>query len=176
MTTKAYVGGVGLYLRWCQRTGRDWREAAADMGLFMTWLKYTPADGGRVLPGPGAKPIRGESRIKRVLVGVRGFLSFAVLNEAPQWVLGAIYELADSRDLPVEAQSEDGGLFYRMRARHGLKEPETAVDRATDTRLSPCWVRELVEMDPGSLQGVRVLKRRGRRVLELILRVLKNTT
>jgi hypothetical protein len=71
-----------------------------------------------------------------VLVAVRGFLSFAVVNkEAPQWVLGAIYELADTRDLPLEAQSEDGGLFYRMRARHHLQEPETAVDRASDKEI-----------------------------------------
>jgi len=53
--------------------------------------------------------VRSDSRINRVLVAVRGFLSFAVVNkEAPQWVLGVIYELADSRDLPLEAQSEDG--------------------------------------------------------------------
>ncbi|HUU97194.1 MAG TPA: site-specific integrase [Phycisphaerae bacterium] len=135
-TTKAYAGGVALFFRWCQRTGRDWTTAAADMGLFMTWLKYTPADGGWVVPGPGVKPVRGDGRINRVLVAVRGFLSFAVVNkEAPQWVLGQIYELADSRDLPLEAQGEDGGLFYRMRARHHLQEAETAVDRASDEEI-----------------------------------------
>ena len=69
------------------------------MGLFMVWLKYTPVGDRPVVPGPGAKPARGDGRINRVLVAVRGFLSFAVVNkEAPQWVLGAIYELADSRD------------------------------------------------------------------------------
>lgn len=136
LTTKAYAGGVALYLRWCTRTGRDWQTAASDMGLFMTWLKYTPADGDRVVPGPGAMAVRSDGRINRVLVAVRAFLSFAVVNkEAPQWVLGALYELADSRDLPMEAQSEGGGLFYRMRARHGLREPETAVDRATDEEI-----------------------------------------
>ncbi|TCO55629.1 site-specific recombinase XerD [Actinocrispum wychmicini] len=135
-TTKAYAGGIALFLRWCVRTGRDWTTAAADMGLFMIWLKYTPVDGGQVVPGPGSKPVRGDGRINRVLVAVRGFLSFAVVNkEAPQWVLGAIYELADTRDLPLEAQSEDGGLFYRMRARHHLQEPETAVDRASDEEI-----------------------------------------
>jgi integrase len=50
-------------------------------------------------------------------------------------VLGAIYELADSRDLPLEAQSEDGGLFYRMRAKHHVQEPNTAVDRASDEEI-----------------------------------------
>jgi hypothetical protein len=110
---------VGLFFSWCVRTGRDWTTAAADMGLFMVWLKYTPVGDRPVVPGPGAKPARGDGRIIRVLVAVRGFLSFAVVNkEAPQWVLGAIYELADSSDLPLDAQSEDGGLFYGMRAKH----------------------------------------------------------
>jgi integrase/recombinase XerD len=135
-TTKAYAGGIVLFLRWCLSTGRDWTTAAADMGLFMTWLKYTPADAGQVVPGPGAKPARSEGRINRVLVAVRGFLSFAVVNkEAPQWVLGVIYELADTRDLPMEAQGEDGGLFYRMRVRHHVQEPESAVDRASDEEI-----------------------------------------
>jgi site-specific recombinase XerD len=135
-TTRAYAGGVALFFRWCVRTGRDWTTAAADMGLFMVWLKYTPVGDRPVVPGPGAKPARGDGRINRVLVAVRGFLSFAVVNkEAPQWVLGAIYELADSRDLPLEAQSEDGGLFYRMRAKHHVQEPKTAVDRAGDEEI-----------------------------------------
>ncbi|WP_312880218.1 tyrosine-type recombinase/integrase [Actinokineospora xionganensis] len=135
-TSKAYANGVALFFRWCQRTGRDWRTAATDMGLFMVWLKYVPAGDGPVVTGPGAKPVRSDGRINRVLVAVRRFLSFAVVNkEAPQWVLGQIYELADSRDLPLEAQSEDGGLFYRMRARHHLREPETPVDRASDDEI-----------------------------------------
>src|SRR3982074_39210 len=93
--------------------------AALAMGLFMTWLTYTPANGGQVVLGPGAKPVRGEVRINGVLVAVRMFLSFAVVNkEAPSWVLGMIYGLADNRDLPLEAQSEDGGLLHRLIARH----------------------------------------------------------
>lgn len=135
-TTKAYAGGIALFLRWCELTGRDWTTAAAELGLFMTWLKYTPTGEGRVVFGPGVTPARSAGRINRVLVATRGFLSFAVTHEkAPQWVLGAIYELADNRDLPLEAQGEDGALFYRMRARHGLKEPETAVDRASDEEI-----------------------------------------
>jgi integrase/recombinase XerD len=135
-TTKSYAGGVALFLRWCLRTGRDWTTAAADVGLFMTWLKYTPTGDGQVMPGPGARPARGAGRINRVLVAVRGFLSFAVVHkEAPQWVLGQIYELADTRDLPLEAQGEDGGLSYRLRARHRLSEPEAAVDRASDEEI-----------------------------------------
>lgn len=107
------------------------------MGLFVTWLKYTPANGGQVVLGPGAKPVRGEVRINRVLVAVRMFLSFAVVNkEAPSWVLGMIYGLADNRDLPLEAQSEDGGLFHRLRARHRVQELDSSVDRASVDRAS----------------------------------------
>lgn len=140
LTTKSYAGGVALYLRWCQSTHREWTAAGRDLGLFMVWLKYTPAprpDGAPVVqPGPGAKPVRGEWRINRVLVAVRGLLSYAVsVGEAPRSVLGQIYELADSRDLPAEAQGEDGGLFYRLRPVHSLREPETRVDRAGDTEL-----------------------------------------
>lgn len=135
-TTKAYAGGVALFLRWCNRTGRDWRAAGVDLGLFITWLKYSSADGGAVVPGPGARPARSERRINVVLVAVRAFLAFAVVGrDVPPYVLGQIYDLADSRDLPVQAQSEYGGLFYRMRARHRLSEPETAVNRASDEEI-----------------------------------------
>ncbi|MGW0664556.1 tyrosine-type recombinase/integrase [Streptodolium elevatio] len=137
-TTKAYAGAVVLYLRWCRCTGRDWRVAAADMGLFMVWLKYVPAEAEdrRVVHGPGTQPVRVERRINKVLTAVRGFLAFAVArDEAPPWVLGQIYDLADSRDLPLEAQGEDARLVYRLRAQHRLHEPETVVDRATDEEV-----------------------------------------
>lgn len=79
LTTKAYAGGVALYLRWCGATGRSWQGAGRDLGLFMVWLKYTtaPRDGVMpvVRPGPGAAPVRCERRINRVLVAVRGLLS-----------------------------------------------------------------------------------------------------
>ncbi|WP_371666792.1 site-specific integrase [Streptomyces sp. NBC_00289] len=140
LTTKSYAGGVALYLRWCRLTRREWTAAGRDLGLFMVWLKYTPAPRPErvpvVQPGPGAKPVRSEGRINRVLVAVRGLLSYAVsVGEAPRSVLGQIYELSDSRDLPAEAQGEDGGLFYRLRPVHAVREPETRVDRAEDTEL-----------------------------------------
>ncbi|MFJ8142940.1 tyrosine-type recombinase/integrase [Streptomyces sp. NPDC096013] len=145
LTTKAYAGGVALYLRWCRSTRREWTTGGRDLGLFMVWLKYTPAprDGmeSMVQPGPGAAPVRGERRINRVLVAVRGLLSYAVsVREAPRSVLGQIYELADSRDLPAEAQGEDGGLFYRLRPVHSLREPETQVDRAADAELVAMFI------------------------------------
>jgi site-specific recombinase XerD len=43
-----------------------------------------------------------------------------------------LYEVADDRDLPGVARPEDGGTGWRMRARHRLHEPDTAVDRASD--------------------------------------------
>ncbi|MGH3982999.1 MAG: hypothetical protein ACRDST_10040 [Pseudonocardiaceae bacterium] len=127
-TTKAYAGAVALFLRWCQRTGRDWRIAAADLGLFIVWLKYTPGDGGDdagVVRGPGTVPVRGERRINQVLTAVRGFLAFAVArDEAPRWVLGQLYQLADSRDLPAEAQGRG--------APTGLSVSSRSVDRVAD--------------------------------------------
>ena len=50
-TTEKYASGIAQFLRWCAATGRDWREAAADFGLFMIWLKSTPAGGGAPLRG-----------------------------------------------------------------------------------------------------------------------------
>src|SRR5206468_828020 len=107
--------------------------------------KYTPACADGVVPvvqaGPGTQPVRGERRINRVLVAVRGLLSYAVsVSEAPGGVLGQIYELADSRDLPAQAQGEDNSLFYRLRPVHRLKEPEAKVDRAADTELVAMFV------------------------------------
>jgi len=136
-TTRAYAGGIALFLRWCAATGRDWREAADSIGLFMTWLKYTPAGGGTVALGPGARPARGERRVNRVLVATRGFLMFAVSGgEAPQWVTSQLFEVADTRSLPPEARGEGTALRYRMRARHQVKEPDTAVDRAGDEEIA----------------------------------------
>ena len=136
LTTKKYADGIALFLRWCTATGRDWREAAADIGLFMTWLKYVPAGGGTVMQGPGAEPVRGEAQVNRVLVATRGLLVFAVRRgEAPQWVIPALFDVADSRDLPLEAQGESTALRLRLRARHRLQEPDRPVDRASDEEI-----------------------------------------
>lgn len=135
-TTKAYAESVALFLRWCDQTGREWRSAAMDIGLFIVWLKYTRADGGRVVLGPGTEPVRSSSRINKVFVATRGFLSFAVVaKEAPPVVMEQLYELSDTRDLPVAAHGESSQLRYRLRARHSLREPETAVDRASDEEI-----------------------------------------
>ena len=39
-TTRAYAGGIALFLRWCARTGRDWQAGIGQLGLFMTWLAH----------------------------------------------------------------------------------------------------------------------------------------
>ncbi len=135
-TSKAYAEGVALFLRWCGQTGREWRMAASDFGLFITWLKYQPANGARVVPGPGAEPVRTASRINKILTATRGFLSFAVIaKEASPSVMDQLYEMADTRDLPLEARGETSELRYRLRVRHSLHEPQTAVDRATDEEI-----------------------------------------
>jgi site-specific recombinase XerD len=145
LTTKSYAGSIALYLRWCGRTCRDWRTAATDLGLFITWLRHAPKEvsgldpqlgGGEVLAGPGRKPVRGARRINGVLSGARGFLAHAVIaGQAPQDVMGLLYEVADDRDLPVEARGDSPGLSYRLRARHRLVEPEQGVDRAADEEI-----------------------------------------
>jgi integrase/recombinase XerD len=135
-TSKAYAESVALFLRWCAQTGREWRSASGDLGLFITWLKYQPSDGDRVIPGPGAAPIRSVGRINRILVAVRGFLSFAVVaREVPPAVMDQLYEMGDSRDLPAEARGEYSEFRYRLRARHRMREPKTAVDRASDEEI-----------------------------------------
>lgn len=137
-TTKAYAHALVLLLLWCASTGRDWRIATQDMGLFMLWLRWTPGRGSQhrvVMPGPGSQPVRGDRRINKVLTAIRMFLIHAVNNkEAPAWVVGQIYELGDALDLPMAAQGESG-MQVRLRARHRLQEPETDVDRASDEEV-----------------------------------------
>jgi len=144
LTTKAYAGGIALFLRWCRRTGREWVAGVEQLGLFITWLLHAGpevsgldvAAGGQVLVGPGCEPVRGARRVNAVLAGVRGFVVHAVTaGQAPGRLLPLLYELADDRDLPVEARGEHGGMGWRMRARHRLHEPQTPVDRASDAEI-----------------------------------------
>jgi site-specific recombinase XerD len=138
LTTKAYAEGLALYLRWCRGTGRDWRTASRDLGLFMVWLRWTPGNGGHavVVPGPGSKPVREDSRINKILTALRMFLVHAVAESAaPGWVVEALYEVGDDRDLPLAAKGESGRMRYRLRARHRLQEPQTDIDRASDEEV-----------------------------------------
>ncbi|MDP4510366.1 tyrosine-type recombinase/integrase [Nonomuraea turcica] len=143
LTTKTYASGICLYLRWCQRTGRAWQSAAAFIGLFMTWLQHAPATatqaewdprGGEVRVGPGADPARGARRVNVILSAVRGFLLHAASSgEVPQEVLAQFYEVADARDLPIEARGIDAR--FRLRARHRMREARSAIDRATNEEI-----------------------------------------
>lgn len=139
LTTKAYAEGVVLFLRWCAGTGRDWRTAAREMGLFIHWLRWTPGRGGHryvVVPGPGSRPVRGDTRINKVLTAVRMFLVHAVAHKAaPAEVLEQLYELGDVHDLPLAARGESGSMRQRLRAHHHLQEPETGIDRASDEEV-----------------------------------------
>jgi hypothetical protein len=108
------------------------------MGLFMTWLRYVPPDAGKaVVRGPGAMPVRSEGRVNRILTAVRGFLMHAVAaKQAPGWVVGQLYEIADGRDLPWEAGGKDGGLVYRLKALTGCRSRMTPL---TGRRMRRSW-------------------------------------
>jgi integrase/recombinase XerD len=56
LTTRSYAAGAAFYFRWCQATGREWAEAARDMGLFMVWLRYTPSRIALASPATRARP------------------------------------------------------------------------------------------------------------------------
>ncbi len=56
-------------------------------------------------------------------------------GQAPAALVALLYEVADDRDLPDAARGEDGRMAWRMRTRHRLREPETAVDRAGDEAI-----------------------------------------
>jgi len=132
-TTKTYAGAVALYLAWCAATGQDWRVAAGRMPSFVLWLRHSPTQPGATAGGVAAPTVRGPRRINCVLAGVRGFLAFAVdRGDAPTAVLGQLYELADSRDLPAEARGEDGAWRLRMKARHRVPTVRQRPGRASD--------------------------------------------
>ena len=52
-TTRAYAGGIALFLRWCARTGRHWHDGVGQFGLFITWLRHAgpQVSGLEVVPG-----------------------------------------------------------------------------------------------------------------------------
>jgi hypothetical protein len=150
-----------LFLRWCARTGRGWQAGVEQLGLFMTWLAHAgpeasgaeAAGRGVVLAGPGAAPARSPSRINGVLTAVRGMVVHAVAaGQAPAGLVPLLYEVADDRDLPDAARGENGRMAWRMRARHRLREPETAVDRASDEEIVA--VLGGVPLGAGSADGV----------------------
>ncbi|MGW6151738.1 hypothetical protein ACWFRM_01190 [Streptomyces sp. NPDC055144] len=138
----------------------------------MLWLQWTPGRGDNapvVVPGPGAKPVRAESRVNKVLTAVRMFLLYAVTNKmVPAWVLEQIYEIGDTPDLPDAAQRESGCMWLRLRARHRVQEPETGIDRAGDGEVVAIFLAcrsargrltllllSRVGLHPGQIAGLR---------------------
>ena len=133
-TTKAYAGGIVLYLRWCQCTGRDWVEGLSYLGLFITWLRHWPAGADAVVAT--APAARGAGRINGILVAVRGFAVFAATRGRVDGdVVQLLYELADDRDVPVEAKGEDARRAWRLRPLHRLHKRDDPVDRASDEEI-----------------------------------------
>lgn len=104
--------------------------------MFMLWLRHASDDGGVVMPGPGAEPVRGARRVNTVLAAVRAFLKYhlsaGVLSAT---VLAQLYEVADDRDLPAEVRGEGAGLRYYAKARHRVREPERPVQPASDAEV-----------------------------------------
>src|SRR5260370_23255384 len=123
LTTKAYAEAIALFFVWCRRTGRDWRLAAAELGLFIVWLTHTPSGPpGQIVPGPGIAPVRHERQINKILTAVRGMLTFAVsAGEAPSAVVGQPYEISDARDLPAAACGEGPGPQWCLGVQHRLQ-------------------------------------------------------
>ena len=89
-TTRAYAGGIALFLRWCARTGRHWHDGVGQFGLFITWLQHAGPQvsglemepGAQVMTGPGQSPARSERRVNGVLTAVRGLVVHAVASGA----------------------------------------------------------------------------------------------
>jgi integrase/recombinase XerD len=83
------------------------------VGLFITWLRHAPKEisgpdpalyGGELLVGPGRAPVRGARRINLILAAVRAFLMHGVTaGEVSAEIVPVLYQVADSRDLPIEA-------------------------------------------------------------------------
>ncbi|MGA4844727.1 tyrosine-type recombinase/integrase [Streptomyces sp. G45] len=144
LTTRTYAGHIALYLRWCIRTGRDWRVAAEEFGLFVVWLKFgskavtgieRPVGSGLVYPGPGAEAVREPARIQNVLTGVRQFLLHGITAKVvASSVMAQLYEVAENWDLPEQARGEEV-TGYRMRPRHRVQVPRKKGERATDEEI-----------------------------------------
>jgi integrase/recombinase XerD len=143
-TTRAYAGGIALFLRWCARSERDWLAGAGQLGLFMTWLVHAgpPVSGiearagAVVLAGPGSAPARSARRVNAVLAAVRAMMVHAVAEgTAPGHLVNVLYEVAGDHDLPAAVRAEEGGPGWRLRARHRLHVPDMPADRAADADI-----------------------------------------
>ena len=122
-TSRVYAGELARFLSWCGRSGRSLEDGARDLSRFVLMLRTTPTS--RPGAGQGRPPSAG--RINHVLAVVREFFKHAVAARAVDGeVLGLLYEVADDRHLPAELRDDAGGLRYRARPRHRLRESRPA--------------------------------------------------
>lgn len=135
-TTRTYAGALKLFLRWCAMTGRTWRTAVPELGLFIVWLRHSGKEGEVVWTGQGTEPVRGARRINTVLAAVREFLKYQVTaGLLPSGVFSKLYEIADDRNLPVEARGSNGEPRYYAKARHRVSAPQQPLQQATDQEV-----------------------------------------
>ena len=89
LTTKSYAGAIALFLGWCQLRDLHWHAGVENIALFMVWLRHADArtsgrsadeGSGKVLPGPGSRPVRAARRVNVVLTAVRGLVIHAVAS------------------------------------------------------------------------------------------------
>jgi site-specific recombinase XerD len=122
-TSRVYAGELARFLGWCARSGRSLEDGARDLSRFVLFLRTTPT----TRPGAGQGRPPGPGRINHVLAVVREFFKHAVAARAVDGeVLAALYEVADDRHLPAELRDETGGLRYRARPRHRLRQSRPA--------------------------------------------------
>ncbi len=122
-TSRVYAGELARYLGWCVGSGRSLEDGARELSRFVLFLRTTPT----ARPGSGQGRAPGPGRINHVLAVVREFFKHAVAAGALDGeVLAALYEIADDRHLPAELRDDTGGLRYRARPRHRLRESRAA--------------------------------------------------
>lgn len=118
-TSRVYAGELARFLGWCAHSGRSLEAGARDLSRFVVLLRTTPT----ARPGSGRGRPPGPGRINHVLAVVREFFKHAVAARVVDGdVLSALYEVADDRHLPAELRGDAGGLRYRARPRHRLRE------------------------------------------------------
>ena len=122
-TSRMYAGELARFLGWCARSGRSLEDGARDLSRFVLLMRTTPT----ARPGASQGRPPGPGRINHVLAVVREFFKHAVAARVVDGeVLALLYEVADDRYLPVELRGDTGGLRYRARPRHRLRESHPA--------------------------------------------------
>jgi integrase len=136
-TTESYAGAIALFLTWCASARVGICDAACNLGRFSLWLRHFNGTDQVLTAGPGARPVRGPSRINTVLAAVREFHKHLVAVKAlPMDTLDALYRVVDDRDLPEEVRGEHIGLRFYLRPRHRVPRAENSVTGATEEEVT----------------------------------------